>query len=97
MGASVYWPLSVLGVFVCFCVCVCLISNQSTSKNHIMCQTPVILTPCCIKHTSRFFWYEDTKARHVYIHLVKQHIKCGMIIHSAKETGQHKEQLGWGL
>ena len=28
MGVSVYWPLSVLCVFVC----VCVISNQSTSK-----------------------------------------------------------------
>ena len=27
-------------------------------KNHIMCQTSVNLTPCCIKHTSRSFWYQ---------------------------------------
>ena len=34
MGVSVYWPLSVLHVFVCACVCVyvCVISNESTSK-----------------------------------------------------------------
>ena len=31
MGVSVYWPLSVLCVFVCL-VCVCVRSNQSTSK-----------------------------------------------------------------
>ena len=24
MGLSVYWPLSVLCVFVCVCVCVCV-------------------------------------------------------------------------
>ena len=44
MGVSVYWPLSVL------CVYVFVMSNQSTSKKHIMCQTSVNLKPCCIKH-----------------------------------------------
>ena len=44
MGVSVYWPLSVL------CVFVFVMSNQSTSKKHIMCQTSVNLKPCCIKH-----------------------------------------------
>ena len=29
--------------------------------------------------------------------LSKKHIKCGVITHSAKETGQQKEQWGWGL
>ena len=34
MGVSVYWPLSVLCVFVSVCVsvCVCVRSNQITSK-----------------------------------------------------------------
>ena len=32
MGVSVYWPLSVLLVFVCVCVFVCVISNHSTRK-----------------------------------------------------------------
>ena len=28
---------------------------------------------------------------------MKQHTKCGLITHSAKERGQQKEQYGWGL
>ena len=32
MGVSVYWPLSVLRVFVCVSLCLCVMSNQSTSK-----------------------------------------------------------------
>ena len=50
MKVSIYWPLSVL------CVCVCVISNQSTSKNHIMCQTSINVLPCRIKHTSKWRW-----------------------------------------
>ena len=52
MGVSVYWPQSVL------CVFVCVMSDQSTSKKpHYMSQTTVNLTPCCIKHIPRSFWH----------------------------------------
>ena len=57
MGALVYWPLKVL-CFVCVCLCLflCVISNQSTTKKYIMCQTLVKLTPCCIKYKSRILY-----------------------------------------
>ena len=42
---------------VYLCVFVCVISTQSTSEKHIMCQTSVNLTPCCREHMSRSFWY----------------------------------------
>ena len=46
---------------VCLCdcaVCVCVYDQITVpAKNHITCQTLVNLMPCCIKHTSRSFWY----------------------------------------
>ena len=33
---------------MCLCVCLCVISIRVPPKNHIMCQTSVNLTPCCI-------------------------------------------------
>ena len=36
-------------------------------KNQI-CQTSVNLTPCCIKHPARSFWYQGTKAQHLWIY-----------------------------
>ena len=47
------------------CVFVCVISNLSTIKNCIMCQTSVSVMPCCIKHAARSFCYYGTKARYV--------------------------------
>ena len=41
--------------------------------------------------------YQGSTCVDSYYHEVKQHINCGMITHSAKETGQQKEQWGWGL
>ena len=63
MGVSVYWPLSVLCVFmclcvsvyvcVCVCVCVCARSNQSTSKkpHHVseLSKLNALLHKTCIK------------------------------------------------
>ena len=63
-----YQPLNVKCAFVCVLVFVRVISNQSTSKNPIMCQKSVVLTPCCTKYTARSFLYLDTKASNVYIH-----------------------------
>ena len=50
MGLRVYWPLSVLCVFVCVCVSVCLCmfvrSNQSTSKKpHYVSDLSKVCTP----------------------------------------------------
>ena len=67
MGVSDYWQVSVLCVLR-VCVCVCLISNQSTSKKHIICQASENLALCCIKHISMFFWYLGTKASNIQIH-----------------------------
>ena len=49
MGVSVYWPLSVLCVFVCVyvcvCVCVCVyVHFQIRAKNHIMYQISLCIT-----------------------------------------------------
>ena len=45
MSVSFYCPLSELCAFVCV-----LYQIRVPAKNHIMCQTLVNLTPCCIKH-----------------------------------------------
>ena len=66
-------------VFVCVVlfvfVSLCVISNQSTSENHVIHVRPSgNLMPCCIKHTARFCWYLSTKARQVLVHniIIKQ-------------------------
>ena len=50
---------------------------------------------CCINHTTSCFWWKGTKAQQVYksrpiitkkILFSNQHIKCGAITRSAKET-----------
>ena len=41
---------------VCLCFCICLISNKNTSKKPYY-KASVNLTTCCIKHTTRSFWY----------------------------------------
>ena len=50
---------------MCLCFCV-RYQIREPVKNHIMYQTSVNFMPYCIKHTSRSFWYEGTKARYVY-------------------------------
>ena len=40
-----------------WCVCVFVISDQSTSKTHVICVKLLVnLTPCCINHTVMCFW-----------------------------------------
>ena len=64
-GVVIYLYVCVcLLVLVCpVCVCLCVISNQSTSKNHVIRFKPLVnLMPFCIKHTARCCWYKGTKA-----------------------------------
>ena len=39
------------------CFCVSVISSQSSNKAHIMCPSLANFTSCCIKLTTRSFWY----------------------------------------
>ena len=64
----------VVNIYLCCCVsllapmhavCLCVwYQVRILVKNH-MCQTSVNLMHCCIKHTTRSFWYYGTKAWHV--------------------------------
>ena len=61
-GADIYLSVS-LSIdpcvsCVCHMMCKCVISNQITSKNHVIhVKTSVILMPCYIKHTAKPCWY----------------------------------------
>ena len=58
------WVCQSIGPWVCcVCLCFCVISNQCTSKKHVMCQTSVNLTPCCKKHTASSYWYQVPRLR----------------------------------
>ena len=84
MGVSGYWSLNVLCVWLCFCV----ISNQSTSKNHMR-QTSVNSTPCCIKHILSSFCYWGTKVWNAWIHNIIKQINTSNV---ARSLFQSKKQ-----
>ena len=43
----------------CVCMFMCVISNQFASNCRVFCVKPTVnLTPCCIKHIARCFWYK---------------------------------------
>ena len=59
--------VSLLSVYLlCVYLVVRVILNQSASKSHAIFAKPTAhLTPCCIKHIAKFFWYYGTKTRQV--------------------------------
>ena len=51
VNAYLYVCVSLLFPVYCVCLCICVISNQSTSRNHVICVKPSVnLMPCSIKH-----------------------------------------------
>ena len=56
---SLLAPECAVCVCVCVCVCVslCVWYQIRVAAENIMYCTSVTLTPCCIKHKSRSFWY----------------------------------------
>ena len=80
-------------VFVLF-----VISNQSTSKRHIY-WTSVNLMSCCIKHTSKTFWFQGTKARHVEIHNINKSNSTSVVEQSSIQPNKldnRKSSVGGG-
>ena len=64
-------------IYLCVCVsllvpvcpmwvCLCVTSNQSNSKNHVICANPSVnLMSHCIKHIARCYCYWSTKVQQV--------------------------------
>ena len=79
-------------------VCVCDIKIRVPVKNHTvsdLSKLDALLHKTYIK-VLLVLWYQGSTCVDPYYHYVKQHIDCGVITHSAKETGQQKEQWGVG-
>ena len=74
-----YGCVSLLAPVLCVYVCKWY-QIRVLVKNHTMCQTTVNLMRCCIKHTTRSFWYCGNKAWQV--HNIIKYYNTSNVAHS---------------